>query len=403
MSGAAFILIITLCIAGLFGAAFALIALYDRRYVAARWFAAAYAVGMLYAVFEFLLPYFADIRTGVFLGHGAFLVTLTLLNVGLARHYRLELPITLMTAAFALSLVASALLQDMPRASFLRMFLYQAPYVAMQAIGAMIVLRALGRGPVDNLLAAIMGVSALHYLSKPFVALSVGGAGSAPGDYLGTTYAMISQSMGTILVVAIGLLLLAVLASDILRDITLRSETDMLSDLLNRRGFEKRLEEIVRSRPADGLPVALVTCDLDHFKSVNDTYGHGTGDRLIALFASTLRGCASPHHMLARIGGEEFAAILPGSNLASARLFAENVRIALSEQRLADLPVELRFSASFGVAELTPPETPLAFAARADAALYEAKRAGRNRVHVSRSGYAAPLYPSGMDWPGAAS
>src|SRR5690606_37248538 len=103
------ILIITLCIAGLFCAAFVAIALYDDRYGSARWFAAAYAGGMSYALLEFLLPYFADVRIGTFLGHTSFLVTLTLLNVGIARRYDVRLPVLLMTAAFSASLVASAL------------------------------------------------------------------------------------------------------------------------------------------------------------------------------------------------------------------------------------------------------------------------------------------------------
>src|SRR5690606_32669721 len=172
-----------------------------------------------------------------------------------------RLPVLLMTAAFSASLVASALLPDMPRGSFLRMALYQAPYFVMQAIAVGIVLRAAGRRRIDNLLAVFLAVSALHYLSKPLLALAAGGSGASPAEYLDTTYAMISQAMGTVLVVATALFLLSMLAIDIIRDITARSETDMLSDLLNRRGFERRLEAIVQHRGVDGLPISLVMCD----------------------------------------------------------------------------------------------------------------------------------------------
>ena len=382
MSGAAFILLINLLVAGLFCASFVLIAVYDRTYRSARWFAGAYATGMAYALIEFLIPAFTDVRVAVFLGHATFLVTLLMLNIGLARRYEVATPRILLTAVFAVSLVVSALLQDMPRASFLRMLLYQAPYFAMQAVGAAIVLRAGGRRPVDNLLAGFLGLSALHYLSKPFIAMAVGGAGAGPQDYLATTYAMVSQSMGTVLVVATALLLLAMLAVDIVRDITARSETDLLSGLLNRRGFEERLDQTVRRR-ANGLPVSLVICDLDHFKRVNDTYGHAAGDRLIALFAATLRDGAAGHHVLGRIGGEEFAAVLPGSNLASGRLFAETVRTAFAGHEIDGFPSGTGFTASFGVAELKAGETAASLMARADAALYEAKRAGRDCVRVS--------------------
>ena len=254
----------------------------------------------------------------------------------------------------------------------------------MQAIGAANVRKAAARRPVDNLLAGFLGLSALHFLSKPVLSIMTGGPGATASDYLATTYAMISQSMGVVLVVATALLLLAMLTADIVRDITARSETDMLSGLLNRRGFEQRLDEAVRHRPAGGLPVSLVICDLDHFKTVNDNWGHAVGDRLIELFATTLRDGTADHHVLGRIGGEEFAIILPGANLAAGRLFAETVRSAFAGRGIEGLPSGPRFTASFGVAEMGPGETPAGFMARADAALYEAKRAGRDCVRVSR-------------------
>lgn len=383
MSGAAVILVINLLVAGLFCATFTLIALHNRRYVSARWFALTYATGMVYAVIEFLIPTLAAPALMSFLGHAAFLVTLALLNIGIARRYSVELPATVMAIAFAASILAGAAVQDMSRESLLRMFLYQAPYFLMQIIGMFIVLKATGRRLIDNVLAGFLLVSALHFLSKPVLAVLAGGPGASPRDYLGTTYAMISQSMGTVLVVAMALLLLVMLALDIVRDIVTRSETDVLSGLFNRRGFEQRLEEIVGNNDDYGLPVTLVICDLDHFKKVNDSWGHAIGDRLIALFATTLRDAASPHHILARIGGEEFAAILPGSNLSAGRLFAENVRVAFSALAVEGLPPGTRFTASFGIAEMSRGEMHADLAARADAALYEAKRAGRDCVKVN--------------------
>ncbi len=384
MSGAAFILIITLLVAGLFGATFLMIAVYDRRHACARWFALSYATGMVYALLEFALPAFHDLRLGIFLGHAAFLVTLLFLNIGIARRYGVAAPHALLGAAFCVSLLVSALIRDMERDDFVRMALYQAPFFVMLAIGAWIVLKARHRRAVDNVLAGFLGLNALHFLMKPVLAVLTGGSGAGPQDYLLTTYAMISQSMGVVLAVATGLLLLALVTADIVRDITARSETDILSGLLNRRGFEERLGEIVRQRARSGLPVSLVICDLDNFKTVNDNWGHAGGDRLIALFAATLRERAAGHHVLGRIGGEEFAAVLPGCDLATARLFAESVRAAFSGARLADIPAGTRFTASFGVAEMNADERPAALMARADAALYEAKRDGRDRVRVSR-------------------
>lgn len=390
MSGAGFILLINLAIAGLFCASFVLIAAYDGRYVSARWFAAAYVMGMVYATLEFLLPAFTDVKVGVFLGHVAFLCALLLLNVGLAHRYETEPPRRILTTVVVASLLAAALLQDLPRGSLLRNFLYQGPFFLMQAVGLVIVLRAsatraVGRRPIDTLLMVFLGLSALHYLTKPLFVIMLGGSGARPQDYLATTYAMVSQSTGTVLVVATALLLLAMLIMDMVRDITTRSETDLLSGLLNRRGFEERLGDIVSRLPANGLPISLVICDLDHFKKVNDTYGHAAGDKVIAGFAATLRESAAGHHVLGRIGGEEFAVLLPGSNLAAGRLFAETVRAAFAGRGMEGFPAEKVFTASFGVAELEPAEAPAALMARADIALYQAKGSGRDCVRVSRA------------------
>lgn len=382
MSGAAFILVINLLIAGLFCASFVLIAAYSG-YRSARWFAAAYALGMVYLGLESALPVLDDARIAVFLGAVTFTVTLLLLNVGLARRYDVAAPRNALTAVLALALVDYAVIQDMPRDSLLRMVLYQLPYFAMPAIGAWIVLRAPKRRPVDTVLAAFLGLSALHFLTKPLVAMAVGGAGASPQDYLATTYAMVSQSAGAVLSVATALLLLAMLIADVFSDITRRSEIDSLSGLLNRRGFEDRLAELARERPRNGLPLSVVLCDLDHFKAVNDTFGHAAGDMLIGRFAETLRTAAASHHVVARIGGEEFAVVLPGSNVSAARLFAEHVRTAYAARATEGFPPEASFSASFGTAEMAAAELPAQLMSRADTALYAAKRAGRNCVRVS--------------------
>jgi diguanylate cyclase (GGDEF)-like protein len=196
---------------------------------------------------------------------------------------------------------------------------------------------------------------------------------------------MFSQTSGTVLGVAVALLLLVILVRDVLADFTEQSQTDKLSGLLNRRGFETGLEESLRRAAETGLPVSLVICDLDRFKAINDTSGHAAGDRVIEAFSQLLRECLADHRSAARIGGEEFAVLLPGSDLFTARLFAENVRSAFAMQTVEELPETTRLTASFGVAQLAPGETAFEFQERADNALYEAKRNGRDRVEISLS------------------
>jgi diguanylate cyclase (GGDEF)-like protein len=272
---------------------------------------------------------------------------------------------------------------DMPRQSFTRMLLYQAPYVVMQAIAVGIVGRARDRTMLDNAFMALLAASALQFLSKPFLFQAFGGTGASPQDYLKTNYALFSQSMGTIFAIAVALTMLAILVRDALADATAQSEADALSGLLNRGGFEVRAAEAIEGATRLGIPVSLVICDLDHFKAVNDTFGHASGDRVIVTFAGFLRSAMAEHHVAGRIGGEEFAILLPGTGLVAARLFAEGARVAFSGLRIEGMPETKQFTASFGVAELARGETITDLLERADKALYLAKNSGRDCVKIA--------------------
>jgi diguanylate cyclase (GGDEF)-like protein len=272
---------------------------------------------------------------------------------------------------------------DLPRHSFTRMMAFQWAYFAMQSVAAGIVLAG-ARRKLDYLFAAVLAASALHFLSKPLIAHAVGGWGENPSAYLDSYYAMISQTLATMFAFTIATITMIVLAGDILRDATAKSETDTLSGLRNRRGFESQAAHAIERARRKGLPVSVVACDLDHFKAVNDTYGHAAGDLVLAAFAGFLEQAASPGHVAGRIGGEEFAILLPGTNLAAARLFAEGARSAFSAMTIEGLPRERRFTASFGVAELAIGETFDALMRRADDALYQAKRDGRDLVRISQ-------------------
>jgi len=154
--------------------------------------------------------------------------------------------------------------------------------------------------------------------------------------------------------------------------------TDPLTELANRRRFAEALAaEIERSRRY-GNPLALVLADLDHFKRVNDRHGHAAGDEVLRECARALRQSVRAPDLVARYGGEEFAVLMPQTGLEQAIESAERARAALAALRVP--PVDWPLSASFGVAALLPGEGAAALLARADAALYEAKHAGRNRV-----------------------
>lgn len=382
MSGAGFILAINMMVAALLAAAFLMVAVYDKKNDAARWMAFGFALAMSNSGLEFAIASLGTSRPAVVASFAAFLAAMAVFNAGIARKYEVAVPWRLMSVVFIVSIATCYLIQDMPRDSFSRMLLYQLPYFMMQAVGVGIVWSAKSRRPLDNLFMAVLSASALQFLSKAFLFQIFGGTGATAQDYLKTNYALFSQSMGTVFAMAIALLMLVILVRDIFADVTAKSETDALSGLLNRGGFERHAEAALRDAARMGLPVTMVISDLDHFKAINDTFGHAAGDRVIEAFAGFLRSATSGHQIAGRIGGEEFAIALPGTNLSGARLFAEGGRSAFAGLPIDGLPDDRRFTASFGVAELRSGEGISDLMRRADEALYDAKKGGRDCVRV---------------------
>jgi diguanylate cyclase (GGDEF)-like protein len=155
---------------------------------------------------------------------------------------------------------------------------------------------------------------------------------------------------------------------------------DQLTGAFSRRYIFEQLERMVAIKARHEVPVCLVMFDLDHFKSVNDHYGHPVGDKALQEVSRTVAAALRDGDMLARVGGEEFLALLPMTHGAAAALLAERLRAALAKTFVTDGPHPIFLPASFGVAELGHGEDVAAWFRRVDAALYEAKAQGRNAV-----------------------
>lgn len=162
----------------------------------------------------------------------------------------------------------------------------------------------------------------------------------------------------------------------------LTSTIDELTGLYNRRWLREMLARQMKRSQGEITPLSLLMLDGDHFKRVNDEYGHGVGDQVLRRLAATMMNGVRPIDLVARYGGEEFVIVLPGIELAGARVVAERMRRAIAEafsnaSAVHALPA---LTVSIGVAQLLDVETMDEFIARADAALYQAKERGRNRV-----------------------
>lgn len=157
----------------------------------------------------------------------------------------------------------------------------------------------------------------------------------------------------------------------------MQARVDVLTGLMNRRSLDDAARELVD----EGRPFVVAFADLDHFKDLNDTYGHEIGDRALRLFGRVLREAIRPDDIAGRFGGEEFVVLLPGSGLQDGRAVADRVRERL-RSAVAEATVP-PFTVSIGIAAWEPPEDFGETVARADDAMLYAKRIGRDRVATS--------------------
>lgn len=162
----------------------------------------------------------------------------------------------------------------------------------------------------------------------------------------------------------------------------LASRTDQLTGLLNRRGLDLEAERLVVAARRDRLPLAVMICDIDFFKSINDEFGHDAGDEVLRHVARVMRGAVSERNaVLARQGGEEFALLLPGVDEREAEIIAEDLRRACASSLIALAARTAQVTMSIGLSFNGSLDLDFSLMMRrADAALYRAKRGGRNQV-----------------------
>ncbi len=172
------------------------------------------------------------------------------------------------------------------------------------------------------------------------------------------------------------------IGSDLMTKLDQTAKTDPLSGLLNRRGFEEAFERTILSS-TEGNSGLLLIFDIDHFKSFNDRFGHATGDDVIKAVAKAILGSCPPDALVARIGGEEFVAVLPDCPRAVARLCAENLRLSVQITGSPDVSRLGQVTVSIGATYLETYPNLSECLKHADRALYEAKASGRNRVRMA--------------------
>ncbi|TIN31466.1 MAG: GGDEF domain-containing protein [Mesorhizobium sp.] len=243
---------------------------------------------------------------------------------------------------------------------------------------------------IDHLIAWTFVISILLMIARLAVSFIYEGPLQVEGQLVDSFWIVSFKVFAMVSWLAFAILFLLRIATDLMKELSTQSLTDLLTGIPNRRGFFATAEPTIRQATA-ALPATLMICDIDRFKRVNDTYGHRTGDLVIQGFAEILRhategaGC-----VVGRLGGEEFIVLLPATNVAGARAFAEGIRTAFEAKAYEVIPSSHVITVSIGIAESSGGEGLDALIERADGALYTAKRQGRNRVEVA-TGEAIPF------------
>lgn len=239
-------------------------------------------------------------------------------------------------------------------------------------------------GRAASALQRIIGINNLVFaaamaLRACFSHAGLGVVGGAPGLVQSVAYLA-----GYLLMIVngFGFLLLCKEKDD--RAMALLATIDSLTGLVNRRAFFERTESARLLAARLRSPMSLMMLDLDHFKSLNDRFGHAAGDAALCVFSATAQASLREHDIMGRLGGEEFALVMPGTCLSGALQAAERLRLAVQGARLAGPEEAYAMTVSIGVVTIEPGEHINAALARADHALYAAKSAGRNRVEAGQ-------------------
>ena len=377
MNAAVYALIANSCMAALFVVTYGVIALSYARQRATAWFMVSYLLGFLTPICHLLILYTDQVALFSLLGYGVFLGGIVMMAVGIqafvGRRPQWRLALLLWAAGIGLRLV----IWDGARNTLPYELLFQLPF-AVAAIAVMLVARQIGQaGPIRAMLVGIFGVIAAHFLLKPFLVVSLG-SGPTPKSYLGSVYAVVSQISTGVLLVAAGLCLLLLVIQKALEETILDAETDPLTGLTNRRGLYRVGPRLLVEATLRGEGLHALFLDLDHFKAINDRHGHATGDSVLVAFARVLQDLVATDMLAVRMGGEEFAVLIPHdtTGMRAARL-ADAIRGALKPFAEKGLPA---LTVSGGIVRYRASETLDGLIAHADQLAYRAKRAGRDRI-----------------------
>lgn len=261
----------------------------------------------------------------------------------------------------------------------LRLYLSNATLGLLWGIGAWRLRKTARDSGLEKLILFVMVTICVQFIGLTAITISLSGT-ITPENYSSSLHWRVVNFSTAISSLVLALTLIGMCSSDMLKQVTLIANQDVLTGLNTRRAFEAQADEVMLKLDRTPLPVSLLIVDIDHFKLVNDEFGHPVGDKVIACLGGLIEKRMRGADFAGRLGGEEFAILLWNTDESGARLLAEEIRSTFSTLPIDGLPDEKQVTVSIGFAEIQRKETYESLYSRADAALYMAKGKGRNRV-----------------------
>jgi diguanylate cyclase (GGDEF)-like protein len=232
---------------------------------------------------------------------------------------------------------------------------------------------------IERTLHSLLVIFALHFFLRSVLTFNMLDGVQSTQQLINSQYWTLVTISVSFISVLLGLVILVVATADVINELQGERDSDPLTAALNRRGLERSVQRKLNTSACDNR--AVIIADIDHFKAINDEFGHSIGDQVLVEFSSLLHSMAEEGTIVGRVGGEEFILIVEGSAQQS-EIFANRLCNHVARYSFSMLPNGRKITSSFGVALMREHETIWDTAERADIALLGVKRRGRNRVAV---------------------
>jgi diguanylate cyclase (GGDEF)-like protein len=363
-----------------FAAAFFTMYLYSRKKPSIGLFALSYFIGGLSFVYGVFRGNFDEIITSLTI-NGLYLLTLCILTAAISLHFSKKIPYLTLTLITTITLGAMSwfLLIDYSMSLRTAVMNFGAGLLLLPALA---VIPRKNCPPIYKAIFWVLVVSFAQFYVRTSLTLYFATEQLTMETYGDSIYLVAFHFSMTLASVGLALTLCIAIGMEEIIQMRRLSETDALSGLVNRRGFEQEVTGQIEMALARKVPLSLIVCDIDHFKRINDTFGHDVGDQIIRGFAKIIESSCRRTDLVARIGGEEFCIMLPVATKEMALLVANSARETFHNNKFRSLPKGEFCSASFGVAQIEVGDTYETLFKRADSALYKAKQTGRNKSVV---------------------